>query len=111
MNLAHDERWPQQPRRVRVASLESLVCALEHENGVGDLEGGSELDAHDLHNVGLGEQQEGLPINHLPTQTHKGEEVVGQGTAFLVLKEVNCWNLRWSSFQRLRAQSVKRFPT
>lgn len=46
-------------------SLESLVCALEHEDGVGDLEGGAELDAHDLHNVGLGEQQEGLPVNHL----------------------------------------------
>lgn len=70
---------------MRAGSLESLVCALEHENGVGDLEGGSELDAHDLHNVGLGEQQEGLPINHLTTQTHKGgeEEGVGQGAASL----------------------------
>lgn len=48
-----------------MGSLESLVCALEHENGVGDLEGGSELDAHDLHNVGLGQQQKGLPVDHL----------------------------------------------
>lgn len=37
-------------------SFESLVCALEHEDGIGDLEGRSELDAHDLHNVGLGQQ-------------------------------------------------------
>ncbi len=50
---------------MRAGSLETLVCALEHENGVGDLEGGSELDAHDLHNVGLGQQQKGLAVNHL----------------------------------------------
>lgn len=50
-------------------SLQSLVCAFEHENGVGDLEGGSQLDAHDLHNVGLGQQQESLAVNHLTTQT------------------------------------------
>lgn len=53
---------------MRTGSLESLVCALEHENGVGDLEGRSELDAHDLHNVGLGQQQEGLAVDHLMTQ-------------------------------------------
>lgn len=55
MNLAHDDWRPDDPRWVRAGSLESLVCALEHENGVGDLEGGSEFDAHDLHNVGLGQ--------------------------------------------------------
>lgn len=49
-------------------SLESLICAFEHENGIGDLEGGSQLDAHDLHDVGLGQQQEGLAVNHLATQ-------------------------------------------
>lgn len=49
-------------------SLQSLVCAFKHENGVGDLEGGSQLDAHDLHDVGLGQQQEGLTVNHLTTQ-------------------------------------------
>lgn len=46
-------------------SLQSLVCAFEHEDGVGDLEGGSQLDAHDLHDVGLGQQQEGLAVDHL----------------------------------------------
>lgn len=51
------------------ASLESLVCALEHEDGVGDLEGGAQLDAHDLHYVGLSQQQEGLAVNHLLTHT------------------------------------------
>lgn len=51
------------------ASLKSLVCALEHEDGVGDLEGGAQLDAHDLHNVGLSQQQEGLAVNHLLTHS------------------------------------------
>lgn len=55
----------------RGASLESLVCALEHEDGVGDLEGGSQLDAHDLHDVSLSQQQEGLPVNHLVTHTQR----------------------------------------
>lgn len=50
------------------ASLQSFVCAFEHENGVGDLEGGSQFDAHDLHDVGLGQQQEGLAVNHLRTR-------------------------------------------
>lgn len=64
MNLAHDDWWPEAPGE-QGGSLESLVCALEHEDGIGDLEGRAELDAHDLHNVGLGEQQEGLTVNHL----------------------------------------------
>lgn len=50
-------------------SLQSLVCAFKHEDGVGDLEGGSQLDAHDLHDVGLSQQQEGLAVDHLATQT------------------------------------------
>lgn len=54
-----------------VASLESLVCALEHEDGVGDLEGGTKLDAHDLHYVGLIQQQEGLAVNHLLTHSQR----------------------------------------
>lgn len=53
------------------ASLESLVCALEHEDGVGDLEGGAQLDAHDLHNVGLSQQQEGLAVDHLATHSRR----------------------------------------
>lgn len=46
-------------------SLEPLVCGFEHEDGVGDLEGGPQLDAHYLHDVGLGEQQQSFPVNHL----------------------------------------------
>lgn len=53
------------------ASLESLVCALEHEDGIGDLEGGAQLDAHDLHYVGLSQQQEGLAVNHLLTHSRR----------------------------------------
>ena len=69
----------QRPRWVRVGSLESLVCALEHEDGVGDFEGGSELDAHDLHNVGLCQQQEGLPVNHLRIcNRHNSCDVTGR---------------------------------
>lgn len=56
------------------ASLESLVCALEHEDGVGDLEGGAQLDAHDLHDVGLSQQQEGLAVNHLFQRNSKIRE-------------------------------------
>lgn len=53
------------------ASLEALVCALEHEDGVGDLEGGAQLDAHDLHNVGLSQQQERLAVDHLLTHSRR----------------------------------------
>lgn len=71
----------QRPRWVRVGSLESLVCALEHEDGVGDFEGGSKLDAHDLHNVGLCQQQEGLPVNHLQIRNRINScDVTGRGT-------------------------------
>ena len=63
MGLAHDD-WPVKPAR-GAGSLEPLVGALEHEDGVGDLEGGAELDAHDLHDVRLGQQEEGLAVNHL----------------------------------------------
>lgn len=49
-------------------SLEPLVCGFEHEDGVGDLEGGPQLDAHYLHDVGLGEQQQSFPVNHLEKQ-------------------------------------------
>lgn len=77
---------------MRAGSLESLVCALEHENGVGDLEGGSELDAHDLHNVGLGEQQEGLPIDHLTTQTHKGGGGGGSRNGFFSVRGNALWD-------------------
>lgn len=86
MNLAHDDRRPNAPptptpprQWVRTGSLEPLVCALEHENGVGDLEGGAELDAHDLHNVGLGQQQEGLPVDHLGRRKHNSGDVTGHG--------------------------------
>lgn len=54
-----------------MGSFESLVCALEHENGVRDLEGGSKFDAHDLHNVGLRQQEKGLPVNHLRKRTQR----------------------------------------
>lgn len=81
MKLAHDDLgawgwlWESPPRMERgdgtEASLESLVCALEHEDGVGDLEGGAQLDAHDLHYVGLSQQQEGLAVNHLLTHSRR----------------------------------------
>lgn len=48
-----------------MTSLETLICAFEHEDGVGDLQCRTKFDAHDFHNVGLGEQQKGLPVNHL----------------------------------------------
>lgn len=45
MNLAHDDSQPDATGQVGGGagggSLEYLVCALEHENGVGDLEGGA----------------------------------------------------------------------
>lgn len=79
MKLAHDDRRPDATRQVMGGggSLEYLVCALEHENGIGDLEGGAKLDAHDLHNVGLGQQQEGLPVNHLGRRRHNSGDATG----------------------------------
>lgn len=38
---------------------------LEHQDGVVDLEGWAELHAHDLHNVPLGQEQEGFAIDLL----------------------------------------------
>lgn len=35
-------------------SLEALVGALEHQYSIGDLEGRTQLDAHDLDDVHLG---------------------------------------------------------
>lgn len=49
----------------KLISLEPLICGFEHEDSVGDLEGGPKLDAHDLHDVSLGEQQQRFPVNHL----------------------------------------------
>lgn len=62
---------------MRGGSLEPLVCALEHEDSVGDLEGRAQLYAHDLHNVGLGQQKEGLPVNHL--ERHNSTKATGNG--------------------------------
>lgn len=47
------------------ASLKAAVGALEHQNGVVDLESRAQLDAHDLHNVCLCQQEERLAVDHL----------------------------------------------
>lgn len=39
-----------------------LVCVLQHEDGVVDLQRRAQLDRQDLDDVGLGEQQEGLAV-------------------------------------------------
>lgn len=58
-------------------SLQALVCALKHKDGVGDLQSGAQFDAHDLHNVGLSQQQEGLTVDHLerhvPQKSNSGD--------------------------------------
>lgn len=46
-------------------SLKGVVSVFEHENGVIDLQGWAQLDTHDLHNVRLCQQKEGLAVNHL----------------------------------------------
>ena len=95
MNLAHDDWQPDGPGQVRAGSLEYFVCALEHENGVGDLKGGAQLDAHYLHNVGLGQQQEGLPVNHLGDAD---TTMVMQLDVELTGQEKDCFVCRGSPF-------------
>lgn len=50
-----------------------FVCVLQHEDGVVDLQGRSQLDWQDLDDVRLGEQQEGLAVYLLKG---KGNKVV-----------------------------------
>ena len=80
-----------------MGSLESLVCALEHENGIGDLEGGAKFDAHDLHNVGLGEQQEGLPVNHLKRRRRNSGDVSGHTHEWVDKKKQDYLIIQYSS--------------
>lgn len=42
-----------------------VLGVLEHQDGVVDLEGRAQLHAHDLHDVSLGQEQEGLAIDLL----------------------------------------------
>lgn len=43
-------------------SVSLLVSALAHENGVVDLERRPQLDAQDLHDISLGQQEESLTV-------------------------------------------------
>lgn len=54
------------------ASPSLLIGALKHEDGVVDLEGRTQLDAQDLHDVGLCEKQESLSVNLLQRQEDRG---------------------------------------
>lgn len=60
-------------------SLKGVVSVFEHENGVIDLQGWAQLDTHDLHNVRLCQQKEGLAVNHLRGREREEEERVGRG--------------------------------
>lgn len=42
-----------------------VLSVLEHQDRVVDLEGGAEFYTHDLDDVALGQQQQGLPVNLL----------------------------------------------
>lgn len=60
-------------------SLELITCRflrrLEHQDGVVDLNGWTQLDAHDPHQVNLGQQQEGFAIYLLDKNMGGREEL------------------------------------
>lgn len=52
-------------RRGQEKSLQGVISVLEHEDGIVDLERRAQLDAHNLDDVSLRQQEERLAIDHL----------------------------------------------
>lgn len=67
--VGHTANSKLDPLKIPVGCAEGLVsvvlCRLEHENGVVDLQGRTQLDVEDFNDVALVEEQESLAIDLL----------------------------------------------
>jgi len=54
-------------------SLQGVISVLEHEDGIVDLKCRAELDAHNLDDVSLRQQEERLTVDHLERRGERGQ--------------------------------------